>query len=99
MERSLRMRVNLTTQTTNPPDSRALTIPISLTIRSACGVSGDYVYSTDSVALLRMLDNETDLPLSVLLRFDSEIRRSVKARLLGVELSERLLENIGYFID
>ena len=93
------MRVNLITQVTNPLDPRALTIPISLTIRPACGVSGDYVYRTDSVALLRMLDNETDLPLSVLLRFESEIRRSVKARLLGVELSERLLENIGYFID
>jgi hypothetical protein len=93
------MRVNLTTQATNSLDPRALTIPISLTIRPSCGVPGDYAYRTDSVALLRMLDNETDLPSSVLQRFESEIRRSFKARLLGVELSERLLEDIGYFID
>jgi len=74
-------------------------IPLSLTIRPACGLPGDYQYLTDSSALLNMLRQQTDLPASVLHRFEGNMYSNTSARLLGVELSERLLTDIGYFID
>ena len=46
-----------------------------------------------------MLNLKTDLPSSVLKRFQGDIYTSSRARLLGVELSEGLLTDIGYFID
>jgi hypothetical protein len=46
------MRVNLITQLSNRPESGAGTIPISLTIRPACGLPGDYEYSMKSLFLL-----------------------------------------------
>lgn len=93
------MRVNLSTQSYGPIPLGAGTIPIALTIKPACGLPGDYSYSTDSAALLRMLNLKTDLPSSVLKRFQGDIYTSSRARLLGVELSEGLLTDIGYFID
>jgi hypothetical protein len=60
---------------------------------------GDYEYPTDSTALLRLLRRQTDLPDSVLQRFEASLRTPVGARLLGVELSESVLTEIGYFID
>jgi hypothetical protein len=94
-----RMRVNLITQASGRLDSGAATIPLSLTIRPACGLPGDYQYPTDSAALLSLLRQETDLPASVLQRFEGSLRDSVGARLLGVELNDRVLTDIGYFID
>ena len=94
------MRVNLIThQCSNRPEFGAGTIPLSLTIRPACGLPGDYEYPTDSHALLRLLRQQTDLPATVLQRFEKNLRTPLGARLLGVELSERVLTNIGYFID
>ena len=75
------------------------TVPLSLTIRPACGLPGDYEFSTDSTALLRMLHRQTDLPASVLNRFEGNLLNSPSAQLLGVELSERVLTEIGYFIE
>ncbi len=75
------------------------TIPLSLTIRPACGLPGDFQYPTDSEALLCMLREKTDLPSSVLQRFDGDLHISPSVRLLGVELSEGLLTDIGYFFD
>ncbi len=93
------MRVNLITQLTNCSESGAGTIPISLTIRPACGLPGDYEYSTDSMALLRLLRRETELPADELQRFEKNLRASLGARLMGVELSDSALTEIGYFID
>ena len=70
-----------------------------MTIRPACGLPGDYQYGTDSVALLRMLHKQTDLPASVLDRFEENLNTFATARLLGVELSDRVLTDIGYFVD
>ena len=75
------------------------TIPLSLTIRPACGLPGDYEFTTDSAALLRLLRQQTELPNSVLERFEENMYSSPNARLLGVELSERVLTDIGYFVD
>lgn len=74
-------------------------IPLSLTIKPACGLPGDYEYLTDSSALLQMLRKQTDLPATVLQRFESNMYSSNNARLLGVELSDRVLTDLGYFVD
>lgn len=93
------MRVNLTTYSSAAsfPGTRA--IPLSLTIRPACGLPGEYEYATDSSALLEMLRQHTDLPASVLHRFEGKLYGSGSASLLAVDLSERVLTKIGYFID
>ena len=93
------MRVNLITQLSNRSESGAGTIPISLTIRPACGLPGDYECRTDSIALLKLLRQETELSADVLQRFEKNLRAPLGARLMGVELSDSILTNIGYFID
>ncbi|MDP9049602.1 MAG: hypothetical protein M3O31_02620 [Acidobacteriota bacterium] len=93
------MRVNLITQASESAMSGKGAIPLSLTIKPSCGLPGDYQYLTDSSALLQMLRKQTDLPQSVLQRFESNIYSSSNARLLGVELSDRVLTDIGYFVD
>ena len=93
------MRVNLITQPSGRSALNAGSIPISLTIRPACGLPGDYQFPTDSTALLLFLRQETDLPARILERFEANLRASIEARLLGVELSESVLTDIGYFID
>ena len=96
------MRVNLSTRLSTGGASAAGvigTLPLSLTIRPACGLPGDYEWLTDSAALLRLLRRQTDLPDSVLQRFEESLRSAHGARLLGVELSERVLTDIGYFVD
>jgi len=75
------------------------TIPLSLILRPACGVPGDYAYSTDSAALMGMLHEKTDLPSNTLNRFEGDMCSYASARLMGVELSESVLTEIGYFID
>jgi len=93
------MRVNLITQPSDRWESRPGTIPLSLTIRPACGLPGDYECPTDSAELLRLLRQQTDLPSYVIERFEKNLSASVGARLLGVELSDSALTKIGYFID
>lgn len=89
--------MNLITQASGAP--AAGTIPLSLTLRPACGLPGDYEFPTDSTSLIRLLRAQTDLPGTVLQRFEEELHTGSHARLLGVELSEQVLTNIGYFID
>ena len=93
------MRVNLITQISDRTGTRGGTIPLSLTIRPACGLPGDYVYVTNSSDLLQLLRQQTDLPSDVLQRFEKDLRASFGARLTSVELSDTVLTEIGYFID
>lgn len=93
------MRVNLTAQSPDSQRPVRATDRISLTMRPACGLPGDYSYTTDSASLLRMLRQKTELRSSVLERFEQELQISKCARLLGVEMSEKALTEIGYFID
>jgi hypothetical protein len=76
-----------------------MTIPIALTIKPSCGLPGDYLYSTDSAALLRLLKKSTDLPATVLKRFEGTLYTSSFSKLLGVDLKDSTLEEIGYFVD
>jgi hypothetical protein len=93
------MRVNLITQPFGRPKSREGTIPLSLTIRPACGLPGEFQFPTDSESLMRLLRRETRLPAPALERFEGKLCAPIGARLLGVELSESVLTDIGYFID
>ena len=93
------MRVNLITKPFRPAQGGRETVPLSLTIRPACGMPGEYQYATDSASLLQMLHKQTDLPSSVLERFDKNLRLPAGGRLMGVELSEKVLTEIGYFVD
>ena len=93
------MRVNLITRPAENQESGQGTIPLSLTIRPACGLPGDYECPTDSAALLRLLRRQTDLPAFVLQNFEKDLATPLGARLLGVDLSDSVLTDIGYFID
>ncbi|MGD0891011.1 MAG: hypothetical protein ABR923_05715 [Terracidiphilus sp.] len=93
------MRVNLITRPSDPSQVSKGAIPLFLTIKPACGLPGDYECPTDSAGLLRMLRQQTDLPLQVIQRFEENLYTFRSAQLLGVELSDRVLENLGYFID
>lgn len=93
------MRVNLITRPADNPQSVPGTIPLSLTIRPACGLPGDYECPTDSAALLRLLRRQTDLPAYILQNFEKDLYTQFGARLLGVNLSDSVLTDIGYFID
>lgn len=93
------MRVNLITQCSASSVTGKSTIPLTLTIRPSCGVPGDYQYATDSSSLLKMLRRETDLPASVIGNFESKLYDLIESRLLGVELNDRTLTEIGYFVD
>jgi hypothetical protein len=93
------MRVNLITRPSDRSESNPGTIPLSLTIRPACGLPGDYDCQTDGKALLRLLRLQTDLPACTLERFEEGLRNRLGARLMGVELSDSVLTDMGYFID
>ncbi len=93
------MRVNLITHPFRRPKSGSGKIPLSLTIRPASGFPGEYQFPTDSYALMRLLRQKTDLPAPVLERFEGNLVAPLGARLLGVELGDKVLTEIGYFID
>jgi hypothetical protein len=93
------MRVNLITRPAEQFQTGPGTIPLSLTIRPACGLPGDYECPTDSAALLRLLRRQTDLPAYVLQNFEKDLGTPFGAKLLGVDLNDTVLTDIGYFID
>ena len=93
------MRVNLITEPFSRSRSSKGKIPLSLTIRPACSFPGEYQFPTDSEALMRLLRQKTNLSAPVLERFEGKLCAPMAARLLGVELSDSVLTDIGYFID
>jgi hypothetical protein len=96
------MRMNLNARAVPSHRSDLSDLPenaILLTIRPACLLPGDYSYTTNSDSLLRMLRQRTDLPSTVLDRFEMGIQDQKGANLLAVDLSEKTLREIGYFVD
>ncbi len=71
---------------------------IVLTIRPACQLPGDYCYTTNGDSLRRLL-LRTDLPATVLEKFETGIWSPRGSNLPGVEMSEKTLHEIGYFVD
>ena len=93
------MRVNLITRPSDRAESVTGALPLSLTIRPACGLPGDYDCQIDSKSLLRLLRLQTDLPATVLERFEQGLCNRFGAKLMGVDLDDNVLTDIGYFID
>jgi hypothetical protein len=93
------MRVNLITRPSDCSGSSAGTLPLSLTICPACGLPGNYDCPIDAKALLQLLRRQTDLPAYALQRFEEDLYTQMVSKLMGVELSESVLTDIGYFID
>jgi hypothetical protein len=93
------MRVNLSTRRSRHSTSQRGTISLTLSIRPACGIPGEYECPIDSGTLTRLLRRQTDLPGSVIEVFEEKMHFAPTASLLGVELSEQVLTDIGYFID
>lgn len=92
------MRMNLSARAVPSHNSDLSEDRISLTIRPACPLPGDYSYTTNSDSLHRML-RQTDLPSTILERFRNGIYKPKGANLLAVEISEKTLTEIGYFVD
>ena len=93
------MRVNLITRTSGQIKPGLFTIPVSIKIRPSCGIPGEYEYETDTASLGSMLRRQTDLPSSVIERFEERMQIAFHAHLLRVELSEKVLTEIGYFVE
>ena len=92
------MRMNLSARVIRAHGSDVRQDRISLTIRPACPVPGDYSCTMNSDSLRRIL-RQTDLPATVLDRFERGIYSPQGGKLLAVELTEATLTAIGYFID
>jgi len=93
------MRVNLIIEPFTPLKSAKGKSPFLLTIKPASGFPGDYQMPSSRESLMRMLRQKTDLPEPVLDRFEGKLVTVVNARLLGVEIGDSVLTEIGYFID
>jgi hypothetical protein len=90
--------MNLSARAVPSHHSDSLERRILLTLRPACSLPGDYCYTTTSDWLRRML-RLTDLPSTVLEKFERGICSPKGANLPGVEISEETLTEIGYFVE
>ncbi len=79
--------------------SRSFDIPVSVQVRPSRGMPGEHHYTTNSSNLRSMLKRQTDLSGVAIDRFMSDLRSSATARLSGVELNDRTLKEIGFFVD
>ena len=91
------MRVNFTARPARTQN--AASTSVLLTIQPACGIPGDFSFTTDRASLVRMLRQKTELRLPAIETFEQELESPRGARLLSVEMSERALTEIGYFVD
>jgi hypothetical protein len=92
------MRMNIRARAVSSPGSNLSEDRITLTLRPAASLPGDYSFITNFDSLRRLL-RRTDLPSTVLERFESGLWISKGAQLPAVELSEKTLTQIGYFVD
>jgi hypothetical protein len=90
--------MNLSAHAFPARDSALTDDRISLTIKPAASLPGDYSFVTNRDSLRRLL-RRTDLPSTVLEKFELGIYNAKGASLPAVELSEHTLTQIGYFID
>ena len=92
------MRMNLRAHVCPSRGSDLSEDRVSLTIRPSASLPGDYSFVTNRDSLRRLL-RRTDLPSTVLEKFESGVYTPKGASLPAVELSEDTLTQIGYFID
>jgi hypothetical protein len=93
------MRVHLTAHSGSFGNPTGLSQTVVLTVRPACKLPGDYRYTTDGRSLLKLLRQGTELRSSVLENFQQDLEITKAAKLLDVEMSDRVLTEIGYFVD
>ena len=93
------MRMNLIARHSGNFEEGAAIVALALTLRPACGLPGDYQFKTTSASLMKILRKGTELSLDILAGFEGQILSCPYARLMGVEMSEAVLTEIGYFID
>jgi hypothetical protein len=93
------MKVNLTARVLPSDESAISSNAVCLTIRPAGSLPGDYTYTMDRRSLLIMLRRQTELRLATLDDFDRQLSISKRAFLSRVELSDRALTELGYFVD
>jgi hypothetical protein len=93
------MRMNLIARHSGGFDEGTAGIALALTLRPACGLPGDYQFKTTSASLMKILRKGTELSLDRLSSFEGQVLSYPQARLMGVEMSEAVLTEIGYFID
>lgn len=79
--------------------SRSYDIPVAVRVRPSRGMTAEHHYTTDSSSLRNMLRRQTDLSGIDIDRFMTELRSSATARISGVELNDRTLKEIGFFVD
>lgn len=79
--------------------SRSYDIPVAVQVKPSRGMTGEHHYTTDSSTLRQLLKRQTDLSGIAIDRFMTELRASSTARLSGVEMSDRTLKEIGFFVD
>jgi hypothetical protein len=92
------MKMNIRARLPKQLSNDFRTLPLFVTIETARGLPANYQHSTTAQALLDMLDKRTDLNAADLDRFKEELRFAQQAKLNDVEMSEELLEAIGFFI-
>ena len=71
---------------------------VTLTIRPTASLPGNYSFVTSTQSLRRLL-LRTELPSTILEKFETSIHTPEGATLKAVELSDTTLTQIGYFVD
>lgn len=92
------MRMNIRARAVASSGSNLSEDRITLTLRPAASLPGDYSFVTNVDSLRRLL-RRTDLSSPVLDRFEAGLWNAKGASLPAVEISEKTLTQIGYFVD
>ena len=93
------MRFALAALPADPQSRHAIDVPLTVLIRPSRGTTGEHSYRTDTCALRNMLKRQTELSGVVIDEFMAQLKAGSGARLPAVELRDRTLHEIGYFVD
>jgi hypothetical protein len=92
------MRVNIRARLPHQQASDFRTLPVAVTIENSRGIKANYQHATTAAELLYLLDKRTDLNAAVLDRFREELKFTHAAKLSDIEMSDEVLEQIGFFV-
>jgi hypothetical protein len=92
------MRVNIRARTPQQHAHDFHSLPLAVTIENSRGLKANYQHATTAAELLHLLDKRTDLNAAVLDRFREELKFTRAAKLSDVEMSDEVLEQIGFFV-
>lgn len=92
------MRFTLAALATSKPVYDSSPATLTVEIRPSRAAFGEHMYTTDLRSLMSMLKS-TDLSGCVLDDFTQQLTSKATARIPSVELKDRFLREIGYFVD